>query len=57
MWNWQQKNWPNFSYDKSALEELEARFLQQSGINLGAFKHISDEAKEMLKIEMISESI
>jgi len=55
MWNWQQDDWPHFQYDKKAIEELEAKFLQQSGMNLGAFKHISDEDKELLKVELISE--
>ncbi|CAA6696516.1 MULTISPECIES: DUF4172 domain-containing protein [unclassified Lentimonas] len=31
-WNWQQADWPNFTYDASALEALEAEFLQGSGI-------------------------
>ena len=55
MWNWQQDDWPHFQYDKKAIEELEAKFLKQSGMSLGAFKHISDEDKELLKVELISE--
>lgn len=40
MWNWQKSDWLNFSWDKEALTELEARFLYQSGILLGTLKHM-----------------
>lgn len=53
-WNWQKSDWPHFSWDKDALEELEARFLHQSGILLGTLKHMDDEQKQGLTIELIS---
>ena len=53
-WNWQQKDWPNFSYKKALLEELEAKFLRQSGLLAGAYKHISNEEKETLTVDMMS---
>jgi len=53
MWNWQRKDWPNFKYDKRQLEELEAKFILNSGIFLGTLKHIDEEEKENLKIELI----
>jgi len=31
MWNWEQKDWPKFSYDKQALKELEEQFLKERG--------------------------
>ena len=55
VWNWQQPNWPQFKYDPKALNSLEALFLKQSGQALGAFKHISDDEQDILKIELISE--
>ena len=55
MWNWQQKDWPNFSYNEHALKELEEQFLKNSGEHSGALKHISDEDKELLKVELLSE--
>lgn len=54
-WNWQQKDWPDFSYDKAPLEELETKFLRQSGLLLGTLKHISDEDKDMLTVDLMSE--
>ncbi len=54
-WNWQQADWPEFTYDAEALKELEAAFLHQSGILLGALKHMSDDDKDQLTVDLISE--
>lgn len=54
-WNWEQKDWPNFTYNKEALKEFEEQFIKSSGGYLGAFKHITDNDREVLKIELISE--
>lgn len=54
-WNWQQPNWPNFTYDPRPLEPLESRFLLQSGQLIGACKHVGRDDQETLKIELISE--
>ena len=55
MWNWQQPEWPRFSYDSRALEPLEQQFLLQSGEFVGACRHIGPGDRETLKIELISE--
>jgi Fic family protein len=52
-WNWQQDDWPKFSYDKSKLEALETQFLKSEGILLGAFKHLNEDDKNTLKIDII----
>ena len=54
-WNWQHKNWPKFTYDETALKELEYQFVQSSGMALGAFKHVSDDEKDQLLIEVLSD--
>jgi len=54
-WNWQQTDWPNFSYDSAALEPLEKQFLVQSGEFVGAYKHVGTNDQETLKIELISD--
>ena len=54
-WNWEQADWPNFSYNSEALVPLEQQFLLQSGEFVGACKHIGADAQETLKIELISE--
>jgi Fic family protein len=53
-WNWQQKDWPDFRYDRSELEALENQFLKSEGLLLGAFKHLNEDDKSTLKIDIIS---
>lgn len=55
MWNWEQEDWPNFSYDSKALAGFEEQFLRNSGEHSGALKHISSDDQDQLKIELISE--
>ncbi|ATU95649.1 Fic family protein [Phyllobacterium zundukense] len=54
-WNWQQADWPDFTYDTAAMEPLERRFLLRAGEFIGAFRHVSLDDREMLKIELISD--
>lgn len=53
-WNWQQKDWSNFTYNAAKIAPLERRFLQESGVLRGAFTHINEEEKKQLTIELIS---
>ena len=54
-WNWQQPDWPDFTYDSGALEPLERCFLLQSGIFIGAYTHVEPDEQDTLKIELISD--
>lgn len=54
MWNWQQPDWPYFSYDKSLLDDFEKQLLLGAGLLFGAFKHLDEEDKRQLTIELIS---
>lgn len=54
-WNWQQKDWPNFSYQNTETEAFEARFIQASGLLLGALKHINTEQQQVLRIELLGD--
>ncbi|MEA3118577.1 MAG: hypothetical protein QOI13_1847 [Paraburkholderia sp.] len=54
-WNWQQPDWPLFTYDSSILEPLEKRFLLQSGEFIGAYRHVAADDRETIRIELISE--
>lgn len=54
-WNWKQPDWPTFRFDSKALEALEQQFLLRSGEFIGAYKHVSADDQESLKIELISE--
>jgi Fic family protein len=53
-WNWQQDEWPSFRYDSAALKGLEEQFLHRSGLLFGAYKHITDEEKDALTVDLIS---
>jgi len=53
-WNWQKSDWPQFTYRKSVLADLEARLFRQSGIFLGALKHVNSEDKNTLIVDLIS---
>lgn len=53
-WNWQHPDWPRFTYDQAALEELEACFLKQSGVVVGVLKHVQQDDKNNLIIDLIS---
>jgi Fic family protein len=53
-WNWEQADWLKFTYDTSALELLEAKFLRESGIMIGALRHLNADDEDSLKVELIS---
>jgi len=53
-WNWQQDDWPRFRFDKSTLEEREAKFLLHGGLLLGTLLHIGDSDKSALTVDLIS---
>ncbi|MDG1287881.1 MAG: Fic family protein [Rickettsiales bacterium] len=53
IWNWQQNNWPDFSWDSAVLSEFEATFQRHSGILIGAAKHIGETDRERLTVEMM----
>lgn len=54
-WNWTQPDWPNFRYDASALHSLEQQFLLSSGEVIGAVRHIDQEQRNLLHIELLSD--
>ena len=54
-WNWQQDDWPNFIFDRDRMDPLELQFQQMAGTSFGALKHLNEDDKEQLTIELISE--
>ncbi len=54
LWNWLLKNWPQFTYDKEILAELEQTFIQNSGTVVGALKHVTSDSKDDLLVEILS---
>ncbi|NGZ60609.1 MAG: DUF4172 domain-containing protein, partial [Nitrospira sp. LK265] len=53
-WNWQQDDWPNFTYDREALVQSETQFVHEAGMVHGAIKHLTEGDKSQLAIELIS---
>ncbi len=54
-WNWQQKEWPVFTYEGEALAQYETRFLHEAGVVRGAIKHLTEDNKTRLTIDLISD--
>ena len=54
-WNWQLDDWPNFRFDAKRLTGLEEKFLRAAGVFLGSFKHLANESKVPLEVELLSE--
>ena len=53
-WNWQDLDWPNFRYHPNVLAERESEFLRQCGIVVGTVRHVPDDERLPLIIELIS---
>jgi Fic family protein len=53
-WSWQQSDWPDFRWDSGALAALEAQFLQQSGVLIGSVKHLSEDDRAGLTIDIMT---
>jgi Fic family protein len=54
-WNWEQPDWPAFTYDSGILEPLERRFLLQSGEFIGVYNHVGTDDRETIKVELLSD--
>ena len=53
-WNWQQTEWPQFSWSPDRLIKAEKRFLLSGGIFLGAIRHLDGESRERVMVEALS---
>ncbi len=54
-WNWQKDDWPQFTFAPIQFEKLENQFYKQSGISLGAIKHVSEDDKQDVIINFMSD--
>src|SRR5271168_2602544 len=54
-WNWEQPDWPEFTFDPKALEAPEQQFLLQSGEFVGVFRHVGADDQNALRVELIGE--
>jgi Fic family protein len=53
-WNWQQTDWPHFTWDRSRLTLAEQQFLVGGGVLLGTVKHLGEEKRNQLTVEAMS---
>jgi len=53
-WNWEQPEWPHFTWNQSRLTLAEKEFLVGSGTFVGAIKHLDDENRNQLTVEAMS---
>ena len=53
-WNWQQPDWPHFTWKQDRLALAEQQFLVGGGVLLGTVKHLDDEERNQLTVEAMS---
>ncbi|MGO8671367.1 MAG: DUF4172 domain-containing protein [Capsulimonadaceae bacterium] len=53
-WNWQQPDWPHFTWNADRLALAEREFLLGSGLLLGAVKHLGPDEQDYLAVEAMS---
>src|SRR3984885_13531528 len=54
VWNWQQPDWPKFTWQEPRLAQAEQQFLLGAGTLIGAVKHLDGDEREQIIIEAIS---
>ena len=53
-WIWQQPDWPHFRWASAPLAPLEARFLQRAGEHVGSVKHVGEDDRAALLVEVMT---
>ena len=53
-WNWQQSDWPYFTWSRARLEKAEQQFLLGGGVLVGTVKHLPEEDRQQLTVEAMS---
>ncbi len=53
-WSWQLADWPEFQYLPSALAARETAFLKTGGVVIGTTRHLVEDERQDLIIELIS---
>ncbi|MEQ6333873.1 Fic family protein [Sphingobium sp. MK2] len=54
-WNWQQPDWPNFTYDAQRLRSREDQFLRGAGVLIGVLSHLDTGDRQDLSIELLAQ--
>jgi Fic family protein len=53
-WNWQNPDWPRFRFQGGALAGREAVFLKNSGLVVGTGRHLPEDERLQLIVELLS---
>ena len=53
-WNWQQPDWPDFSWDQDRFQKADELFLVESGMFAGVVRHLDETERERLTVDAIS---
>lgn len=53
-WNWQQPEWPAFTWDQQKLTRAERIFLEEAGMVSGASMHLTVKDNESLMVELMT---
>jgi Fic family protein len=53
-WNWQNPDWPQFTWDKARIAPFEERFLVGTGVLIGSVKHLDEEEHTQFLIEWMT---
>lgn len=54
-WNWQRKDWPDFTYVAEEIRPFEERILTDGGLLFGSLEHLDKSEKDRLSVEIITE--
>jgi len=52
-WNWQQADWPHFTYDRARLQDFESQLMLGAGLLFGAVRHLGEDDKNQLVVELM----
>ena len=55
IWNWQQDDWPAFTWGERLLRRAEERFLLKAGAFQGSVRHLDGQERDQLIVEAIGE--
>jgi Fic family protein len=53
-WNWQQSDWPEFTWNPALLVKAETQFLLEAGTYTGTVNHLGASDRELLTVEAMS---
>ena len=54
-WNWQQPDWPRFTWREARLAKAEEQFLLNAGVVVGAIRHMEADGRDLLAVQVLSE--